>query len=237
MDIKALQDIGLSNGEIKVYLALLELGHSSAGAVLEKAEIQNSVFHFCVNNLIKKGLVSYVKKGKIRVYKASDPENFLIYLKDKEKQIQEILPILKEKQASEKEKQEVELFEGIKGCITLLNISIEDSKKGDEYLFFSSVAEGKNKDIQDFFRRFDLKRKHKGLNVKGIAPSEIKPFFSNRKHLKMKYSDFPVPSNIAICNNTMALFSWDEKPIGVLIKAKNLVEKQKDFFHKLWKKL
>ena len=69
MDTKALEDIGLTQGEIKVYLALLEIGPSTAGSILEKAGIQNSVFHFCVNSLIEKGLVSYVKKNKFRVYK------------------------------------------------------------------------------------------------------------------------------------------------------------------------
>jgi len=46
MDTKILEDIGLTHGEIKVYITLLELGSSTAGAILKKAKIQNSVFHF-----------------------------------------------------------------------------------------------------------------------------------------------------------------------------------------------
>ena len=63
MNTKVLEDLGLTKSEIKVYLSLLSLGPSSAGAILQKAKIQNSVLHFSLNNLIEKGLVSYIKKG------------------------------------------------------------------------------------------------------------------------------------------------------------------------------
>lgn len=239
MDTKALEDIGLTQGEIKVYLALLELGSSSAGNILEKAGIQNSVFHFCVNNLVEKGLVSYVKKNKFRIYSAANPDNFLVYMKDKEKQLEKILPELKEKQVLARQKEEVELFEGINGIMTLLNILIENTKKGDEFLMFTAESETQEKteEIQKFYERYDAKRKEKGLIVKGIANSKLKPIFEDRKTLKMKYTNLPVPANTGICNNKMVLISWGDKPTGVLINSKNIIEKQKKFFNAFWDSL
>jgi len=46
MDTQILQDIGLTKNEINVYLALLELGKSSAGKVLEKSNLQ--ILFFCI---------------------------------------------------------------------------------------------------------------------------------------------------------------------------------------------
>ena len=236
MDTKILEDIGLTQGEIKVYLALLESGPTTAGKILEKANIQNSVFHFCVNRLIEKGLVSYIKKNKFRIYQAADPDNFLIYLKDKEKQVENLLPELKEKQTLAKEKQEVELFEGMKGVITLMNALIEDAKKGEEFLFFAPDLE-KSEEIQKFYERYDAKRKSKGLITKGIAPRNLKPLFDKRTYLQMKYTNSPVPANSGICNDKMAIISWGEKPTGVLIHSKHIVEKQKEFFNSLWENI
>ena len=54
MDTKILEDIGLSNAEIKVYLTLLELGTSTAGPILEKSGLQNSVVHMTLNKLIER---------------------------------------------------------------------------------------------------------------------------------------------------------------------------------------
>lgn len=239
MDTKALENIGLTKGEIKVYLALLELGPSSAGSILDKAGIQNSVFHFCVNSLIGKGLVSYVRKNKFRIYSAANPNNFLIYMKDKEKQLEKILPELNAKQAFAKEKQDVELFEGLKGIMALLNILIEKAKKGDEFLFFSAEAETeeKSEEIQKFYERYDAKRKEKGLIVKGIATIKLKPFFERRKTLKMKYTALPIPANTGICGDKMALLSWGDKPIGILITSKQITEKQRQFFTAFWSSL
>ena len=233
MDTKILEDIGLTQGEIKVYLALLESGPTTAGKILEKANIQNSVFHFCVNRLIEKGLVSYIKKNKFRIYQAADPDNFLIYLKDKEKQVENLLPELKQKQTLAKEKQEVELFEGMKGVITLMNALIEDAKRGEEFLFFAPELE-KSEEIQKFYERYDAKRKAKGLITKGIAPRKLKSLFDKRTYLQMRYTDSPVPANSGICNDKMAIISWGEKPTGVLIHSKHIVEKQKEFFNSLW---
>lgn len=235
MDTKILEDIGLTQGEIKVYMALLEAGSSTAGEILKRANIQNSVFHFNINRLIEKGLVSYMKMNKFRVYKAADPENFMTYLKDKEAQIKEILPKLKEKQQQAKVTQEVEMFEGIKGIITLLNTLIEDAKRGDEFLFFAPEL-STSEEIQKFYEMYDIKRHARGLIIKGIAPKKLKPLFQKRKHIKMKYTDMPLPSNTGICDDKIALISWDEKPSGVLITSKHIVDKQKEFFHSMWKK-
>ena len=42
MDTSILEDLGLTQAEIKVYVGLLELGSSSAGHILEKSGLQNS---------------------------------------------------------------------------------------------------------------------------------------------------------------------------------------------------
>jgi sugar-specific transcriptional regulator TrmB len=235
MDTKILEEIGLTPAEIKVYLALLEGGASTAGKILEKAGIQNSVFHFCVNKLIEKGLVSYIKKGKARIYQAASPENFLVYLKDKEKKIQEILPELKARQAFAKEHEDVELFEGLNGVISMLNKMIENTKKGDEYMFFAVDVDTKNEEVQNFYKRYDTKRKEKGLITKGIAPKKMRHLFEKRTYLKMRYSNLPIPSNSAICNDRMCIILWGEKPKGVLIQSKQIVAKQKEFFNAFWK--
>lgn len=234
MDAKLLEELGLTAGEIKVYLALLELGPTSAGKVIEKSGLQNSVVHFCLNSLKKKGLVSYVKKGRIRIYNAADPENFLSILEDRKKAFKALLPELKLKQKLVKEKPVVEFFEGIKGLINMFNQFIADGKRGDEFLFFTTDVEEKNIEIQKFYRQYDVKRKAKGLIVKGLAPTRFKPLFKDRPIPKVRYIDFPIPANIAMFKDKMVLVSWEEVPTGVLLKSEQIVDKLKSFFNSIW---
>ena len=57
MDTKILEKIGLTNGESKVYLALLEIGLSSTGQIIEKSQITSSKVYIILQKLEKKGLV------------------------------------------------------------------------------------------------------------------------------------------------------------------------------------
>ena len=236
MDTTILEEIGLTPGEIKVYIALLSLGPSSAGDIIERSHLQNSVVHFCLNKLREKGLVSYIKKGRIRIYQAADPENLLLILEERKKEVKKVLPELKVKQKLSKEKEMVELFEGMKGATNMFNQLIADGKKGDEYLFFSTDIPERNIEVQKFFKKYDIRRKEKGLIIKGLAPSRLRLIFKDRPYLKMRYVDFPIPANVAIFKDKMALMTFEEKPRGVLIKSKQIIDKQKAFFYDLWEK-
>ena len=80
MDTSILEDLGLTNAEIKVYLALLELGTTKAGLIIRKTSLQNSVVHLTLLKLVEKGFVSFIKKGGVKEYSASNPENILKFI-------------------------------------------------------------------------------------------------------------------------------------------------------------
>lgn len=234
MDISILEDLGLSKGEIKVYLTLLRLGKTKVGSIIEKSGMASSAVHNSINSLIDKGLVSFIKSGKIKFYQSVSPKQLIDFIDDKKKKVLEILPELEKEQSKNKEKQDAEIFLGKKGITTMLNILIENSKKGDEYLFFTINVKEQNKEIQEFFIKYDQKRKEKGLIIKGLASKELKDLFKDRKILKMKYTDFPIPSNISICKDRIAFFSWGEKPVGYLIESKQISKMYKNFFCQIW---
>ena len=55
-----LKSIGLSEREIKVYLALLELGQTTVGPVATKTRIQHPKIYQTLEKLIDKGLVNFI---------------------------------------------------------------------------------------------------------------------------------------------------------------------------------
>jgi|SRR3989344_47224 len=235
MDTSILEGLGLSKGEIKVYLFLLELGSTKVGNIIEKSELASSAVHNSINSLVDKGLASYIKKGKIKYYQAAPPSQIVDFIETKKKNVLSILPQLELKQKLAIEKQEAEIFLDIKGIVTMLNLLIEDSKKGDKYMFFATYLDQNNEEIQKFFTKYDVKRKEKGLNVRGISPPSIRIYFKERKVLNMKYTSFPIPADISLCNNKVALISWGKKPMGILIKSKEINAMFKNYFEKVWK--
>ena len=49
MDLSILEDLGLTHAEIKVYVALLELGSSTAGPLINKSQLVNITDRYPIN--------------------------------------------------------------------------------------------------------------------------------------------------------------------------------------------
>jgi sugar-specific transcriptional regulator TrmB len=236
MEQEVLQNLGFTQAEAKVYLTLLKLGSVKVGKVIETSGLQSSTIHNTLNSLVEDGYINYVLKGKIKIYSAVSPKILLTSFKEREEKLKEILPMLTSIHKSSEEKITAEVYEGIKGVITMFNELIEDSKPGENYYFFSADVPEHNEEIQEFFKIYDLKRESRRLIIKGIARKELKPLFIKRKSHKMKYVNFPIPTNIGICEDKISFINWGEKPSGVLIKSKQIVDAQINFFNELWKK-
>ena len=107
MDTDVLENIGLSQTEVKVFLSLLKSGESKAGGVIKKSGLHSSSVYNAINSLIKKGLVSYVKESQIKYYRAADPEVIFDYIDIKKREYEKILPDLKAYQQQKKEEPRV----------------------------------------------------------------------------------------------------------------------------------
>ncbi|MFH0949372.1 MAG: helix-turn-helix domain-containing protein, partial [Candidatus Aenigmatarchaeota archaeon] len=189
MDASILEDFGLTQSEIKVYIALLELGSNSAGAILEKSRLQNSVVHRALNSLIEKGLISYVLEGKKKIYQATNPENFHDFIQDKLKRFDEILPELKKKQRIAKVSTFAEVFKGKRGInqlyMTLLNST------GKEYNTFGGGSKVTYEVMgETWWQNLHAKRIAKRIPCRQIFDETIKDFGDklNKKPLtKIKF--------------------------------------------------
>ena len=117
-----LTDIGLTKSEIAVYFALLDLGSSTTGPIIKKANIASGKAYLILDKLILKGLVTYAIKSGKKYYQAKDPEKLITYVKEEESKLEEkkerlkeIIPNLKKKYEEHKYKPKAEIYEGEKG--------------------------------------------------------------------------------------------------------------------------
>ena len=88
METQLLEEIGLTKGEIKVYLTLLKLGETTTGKIIEKAQISGGKIYVILDKLIKKGLASYIIKEKTKHFSAANPNKILEYINKKEKSLE-----------------------------------------------------------------------------------------------------------------------------------------------------
>ncbi len=74
MDEQILEEIGFTRNEIKIYLALLKLGASTTGKIIESTGLHRAIVYDTLEKLLKKGIVSFVIQNNRKVFKAYDPE-------------------------------------------------------------------------------------------------------------------------------------------------------------------
>jgi len=225
MDTSILEELGLSNAESKIYLSLLELGISTTGKIIDNTKLQSSTVYHVIGSLIEKGLVSYILKGKVKYYQAEKPESFLIFLEEKKRKFNELLPQLKEKEKISQEKQTAKVYQGINGLKTAFNDILTTMKKGEEYYFFQVPKEDLfNEQLTLFFRNYHLKRSAKGIKVKGLALENSKALvnsiFKGISYTTIRFLDEFTPSGIIIYKDKLITLDWETIPTAFVIQSK-----------------
>ena len=235
MDTQILEDIGLSNAEIKVYLALLELGTSTAGPILEKSGLQNSVVHMTLNKLIERGFVTFVKEGKRNHYQAANPKHIIDFINEKKERFEEILPTLLLKQQQAKEKPEIVTFRGIRGIKELLMELLDAGVK--EHHTFGSTA--KSLMLGDaWWVSYHKKRSQRGIKAKLLFNESLAHWKAETKYPKseVKYTKagFEPLTETIIRNNKIGVIIWSDKPLGIIIHQKEAAKSYDQFFKIMW---
>lgn len=156
---------GLNEKEARVYLAMLELGPSTAYRIAPKAGIKRPITYVILESLQTKGLVSVVPEGDRKMFVAADPAKLLGEMEQKKELYKRFLPNLEAlyADASKKEKPQVQFFEG-KEAVYSLYEKIYQSK---EVAFFSTI-----RDILSIFPDFPKELNKKAM-ARGVSVREL----------------------------------------------------------------
>lgn len=235
-----LEQLGLSEGEAKVYLSLLETGSTLAGPIIKRSGLHRGTTYQILQRLKEKGLISSVIKGKKQYFQAAEPQRLMDVLKEKEEKLQEILPELNAKLDSSKEKQEVTVYAGAKGIRSVLDKMLEELNPGGGYYDFgvSGLFRNVMGPYWDLWQR--KKRKYK-IKSQVIFNEELKR--ENPELLEDYYgearfhpSEFSSITDTMIYKDTVVLLIWTAKPpVAIVIKNKDNAESYMNQFKLLWK--
>ncbi len=239
--IEQLEQIGLSNAEAKVYLAMLKLGESKTGQIIEKTSLQSSTVYHVLGSLLEKGVVSFILKGKVKYYRAESPSIFVHFLEDKKRKLNDLMPQLKDMEEESKSPQSAKVYKGMKGLQTAFADVLITLKKGEEYCFFQAHHYNLyNPRVTLFFRNYHLKRSEKGIKVKGLAidttKKKVKEIFKGLKHTNLRYVKDFLPTGLIIYKDKVITLDFEDTPTAFVIQSKTVAESYRKFFEEKWKK-
>lgn len=232
-------ELGFSERETKVYLALLELGQTSVGPIAAKTRIQHSKIYPTLEKLIDKGLVSFVIKSKTKYFQAVNPKQIINILKEKEAKFRELLPSLLMKQEFSKEQQIATVYEGYEAIKSMFNLIIEQLDKQSYYYVFAFKDEYLSSEPASIF----LRNIHKQLSKKGVddkliantsIKDEIKDNYKDIKKMGIKFTKIDFPLGLMIIDDRVINWVWGKRPTAIEIISKQIAEQYKKFFLNIW---
>jgi sugar-specific transcriptional regulator TrmB len=238
MDAKrTITDLGLTENEAKVYLALLEFGRSTIGVIAEKGRLHRTNVFGTIKGLEQKGLVKQVEADGSKFYEATDPDHLLSLIKTKKDRLQRIIPELNLARDLAPKKSEVHVFEGLEAFKSMLNHFLD---VGQERLVIGGPGSAYPM-LSDFLDLYHKKRSMLKIKMKQIYNADS---IARAKTLaKMPYTEvrclpkeYDAPVSTTICGDEVVISYWNGVPIFIHIKKKKIADSYRCYFDLLWNK-
>jgi len=243
MDIqveKALSEIGLTQGEIKAYLALLELKEANASDISKKADIHRVNTYEILGKLEEKGLVTHIERNSQKIYVPGDPDHLVKVLEQKKETLLAVIPSIKKKLLEEKKGQKVYHLFGEQGVIQAYYMMLNQGKE-----VLGLGGSGNNRKYLGFKHEiWNKKRLAKNMNMRVIyyefTRKERSQSWDKKtdKTVQIRYlpDEQITPCMIDICGNLVVNLIPTENNIQVVvIENQELAQTYKTFFEMLWK--
>ena len=244
MPIPLLKELGFTDSEIKVYLALLELGSTTKGPIVAKSGVASSKIYELLDKLQRRGLVSAVIRSSVKYFESAHPSRLLDYVKEKEAtllkhhhQLEKLIPMLETKRSLAGLESETQVFKGIKGAETAYGDVLRQLKQGDEY--FSMGIAKFPPSFEKFLLQFHNKRCKAGIQCRivanEIARNRLGKKFEALPYTKVRYMDKDLFTPVAFViykDKTIVSIGWEE--IFIQIRSKSLADSLRTYANYLF---
>ncbi len=237
--------IGFSEGEGKVYEAILRTQQPTLQKIHEATGIERRNVYDIINKLISKGLATYTTENKKKVYHLTHPNKLVTYMDEQKNEIEEAkkevekeLPSLLRAYESNREDLSVRIYRGEEGMKALY----EDFLTSQDNYFIGANF-GIKKYLGNFWGKWNLRRQENKVFWHDIVPQktldEGLPNYYRKE--KLKHYEFKVlPPEfgsqhfIAIFGNKVANLIWEPPLFAFTIENSIVAKNYMNYFKFLW---
>lgn len=244
MNEDILRKIGLTGNEIKIYINLLKSGASSAYKISKNTGIYRVHVYDKLEQLMNKGLVTYVYKGAKKHFQATHPSKIKYILEEKkknlefqEKQVDSIMPELIAMTTLPREDTFVEVFKGVEGLKYMLKDVL---KTGKEILIMGLDDDKYDKALGIYMRQYFRDAAKKGINERVITVQKPGIFLFDKsiaptttyRFLEEKQFN---PTNTFVYGDKLVIVTWGNPITAIMITNNEIAETYRNNFERLWK--
>lgn len=242
---KYLQEIGLSDKEASVYVALLAVDNDSVVDLATKTKINRTTIYPVLESLAKKGLISEVKVDKKVRFQAEPPERLETFVErvklqitEQQKRLKDIIPQLRTIYKEDSEKPLAKFFEGKEGVISMTEelLMSEDNDKTMYMVYNKDMLEKLfSESDTNRFRELRIKKKVVGKSIYTYSKGELDPTVNLGNRLRVDEKKYPVSCDITIHGNKVRIATLKSSLGGIMIYNKDFADTMKSLFELAFK--
>ncbi len=228
-----LENIGISEKEISVYIYLLSVESAMPMEISKKTKMKRSTVYVILESLKKKGLIREIKVGRRSSYAAEDPERIRFLLEELKlktetniKSIDTIMPEIKATLRQSGEPPLIKFFEGQNAVLASMEDMVANPRvqKDLDYGIFPIEL------VDRLFQPHKLKKfinfritdnKHFKIlytSEEGIIPADAE----GQEAIRIDQNKYPLSCDISIFEDEVRIHMLGKDIYGILIKSPEL---------------
>lgn len=236
---KILENIGLTEKEAKIYLSTLELGSNPVSKIATKAKLNRVTTYDILEKLTKKGLISSFTRAKVKYFTALEPEKLVTEYQKRIAELEKSLPDLKQLN-SQISRPRATSYEGIEGIKQIYADSLTSQSEILNYCATAEVISHWPTYLDDYV----AKRIEKNIFLKAIVlddesgrDAKSRDSYCNRELRLISKDSYDFSGEIMIYDNKVAIISFKDEMIGLLIESPQIAASQRALFSLTWTQL
>tara|TARA_Y100000034_G_C6842123_1_gene381126 strand:- start:107 stop:856 length:750 start_codon:yes stop_codon:yes gene_type:complete len=243
--VTLLQKFNISPTAAKVYLALLELGKATADKIAKRAGTYKANTYDALEKLQNVGLTTYLYEDNKKFFIPTNPgklpqiienmeEKHKIKMEELKKDINELMPQLKAKYNSVKEKELFEIYRGRRAYKSVIREILKERPKYWKGFGNFQIKEAFPLEYQHWFRKVPFRlfstktKKVEALRKEAEKTCDVKVTWLPK--------DVYMPIVWVVFGNNVLIIIYEPDLIMMRIKSEKVVKTYSSQFDHLWKK-
>lgn len=240
--IKILEDVGLSEKESEVYVALLSLGSATILQIARETTVKRSTIYPIIESLKHKGLVKIEIKGFKQKYAAENPEVLKGIYDTKKVRLNDAIAELTSMHNLQGGEGLIKYYQGLQSVKNIYENLLEDIQSGEDYLVIADQHLWYDLD-KDYFQNFIERRSKLNINIKLLlTDSEIahehKKYEKNyNEEIRILPKETSLTTNLIITPRKVVIQQLTTPIMAIVVENKSIINMHKELFDMLWKSL
>ena len=239
---KLLQDLGLNEREVAVYLAGIQLGPTTIAKLADKSGLGRTTIYPVIDSLTKKELFDEAYTGWKKSYVAQSPSRLKLILEQKKSELESVLPELDALTLNQDDQTIIKIQNG-RPQIKKTYYELLDTKQPRDYLVIANRELWESNLGSLFTSDFYEKRSRAGFDIKLIYTDSPTARFDKDNQDKLNHqikildSKVFFDTNIVITDDTVLIHHLKGENNLIRIKNKSLIRTLKEVFGAIWSTL